>query len=191
MLTRIRVTFERVIRSRAYRSELDKISLRTRPNASRTTSSPSSARNELDLGTVRRNVINASCNTISSLVSARGEGGAAGAGGAAVQRVGATVCCAVERFVAVGETIADDNPDVRHSMMLACKEARAAEDTAAHFLLTRHPLQKLTLLTPPARARRTYRNLCARINRDVPGGGGTIAPTSSPRTKRRPSRDKG
>lgn len=48
------------------------------------------------------------------------------AGGAAVQRVGAAVCCAVERFVAVGETIADDNPDVRHSMVLACKEARAA-----------------------------------------------------------------
>lgn len=48
------------------------------------------------------------------------------AGGAAVQRVGAAVCCAVERFVAVGETIADDNPDVRHSMVLACKEARSA-----------------------------------------------------------------
>ncbi|XP_041974994.1 alpha-catulin isoform X12 [Aricia agestis] len=60
---------------------------------------------------------------ISSLVATRGE---AAAGGAAVQRVGAAVCCAVERFVAVGETIADDNPDVRHSMVLACKEARAA-----------------------------------------------------------------
>ncbi|XP_013135220.1 PREDICTED: alpha-catulin isoform X4 [Papilio polytes] len=59
---------------------------------------------------------------ISSLVATRGEA----AGGAAVQRVGAAVCCAVERFVAVGETIADDNPDVRHSMVLACKEARAA-----------------------------------------------------------------
>ncbi|XP_045496101.1 alpha-catulin isoform X4 [Colias croceus] len=60
---------------------------------------------------------------ISSLVATRGE---AAAGGAAVQRVGAAVACAVERFVAVGETIADDNPDVRHSMVLACKEARAA-----------------------------------------------------------------
>ncbi|CAH1639658.1 unnamed protein product [Spodoptera littoralis] len=59
---------------------------------------------------------------ISSLVASRGEA----SGGAAVQRVGAAVCCAVERFVAVGETIADDNPDVRHSMVLACKEARAA-----------------------------------------------------------------
>ncbi|XP_048489076.1 alpha-catulin isoform X2 [Plutella xylostella] len=59
---------------------------------------------------------------ISSLVSSRGEA----ASGAAVQRVGAAVCCAVERFVAVGENIADDNPDVRHSMVLACKEARAA-----------------------------------------------------------------
>ncbi|CAG4965090.1 unnamed protein product [Colias eurytheme] len=61
---------------------------------------------------------------ISSLVATRGE---AAAGGAAVQRVGAAVACAVERFVAVGETIADDNPDVRHSMVLACKEARAAD----------------------------------------------------------------
>lgn len=52
--------------------------------------------------------------------------GEAAAGGAAVQRVGAAVCCAVERFVAVGENIADANPDVRHSMVLACKEARAA-----------------------------------------------------------------
>ncbi|KAJ0182580.1 hypothetical protein K1T71_001949 [Dendrolimus kikuchii] len=60
---------------------------------------------------------------IGTLVATRGE---AAAGGAAVQRVGAAVCCAVERFVAVGETIADDNPDVRQSMVLACKEARAA-----------------------------------------------------------------
>lgn len=59
---------------------------------------------------------------ISSLVATRGDA----AGGAAVQRVGAAVACAVERFVAVGETIADDNPDVRHSMVLACKEARSA-----------------------------------------------------------------
>lgn len=57
-------------------------------------------------------------------MSARGDTLIGGA--AAVQRVGASVCCAVERFVAVGETIADDNPDVRHSMVLACKEARAA-----------------------------------------------------------------
>ncbi|XP_050666245.1 alpha-catulin isoform X2 [Leptidea sinapis] len=62
---------------------------------------------------------------ISTLVAAR-SGADASAGGAAVQRVGAAVACAVERFVAVGETIADDNPDVRHSMVLACKEARAA-----------------------------------------------------------------
>nr|XP_037866990.1 alpha-catulin isoform X3 [Bombyx mori] len=60
---------------------------------------------------------------ISNLVATRNE---AAGGGAAVQRVGAAVCCAVERFVAVGETIADDNPDVRHNMVLACKEARAA-----------------------------------------------------------------
>ncbi|CAG9132273.1 unnamed protein product [Plutella xylostella] len=66
---------------------------------------------------------------ISSLVSSRGEG----ASGAAVQRVGAAVCCAVERFVAVGENIADDNPDVRHSMVLACKEARAAGEWSKEY----------------------------------------------------------
>lgn len=70
---------------------------------------------------------------ISSLVASRGE---AAAGGAAVQRVGAAVCCAVERFVAVGETIADDNPDVRHSMVLACKEARAAGQDIKIQILT-------------------------------------------------------
>ena len=68
---------------------------------------------------------------ISSLVASRGEASAGASGGAAVQRVGAAVCCAVERFVAVGETIADDNPDVRHSMVLACKEARAAGQSSA------------------------------------------------------------
>jgi hypothetical protein len=33
---------------------------------------------------------------------------------------------AVERFVTVGETIADDNPDIKQDMYDACKEARAA-----------------------------------------------------------------
>jgi hypothetical protein len=33
---------------------------------------------------------------------------------------------AVERFVTVGETIADDNPDIKQDMYEACKEARAA-----------------------------------------------------------------
>ncbi|CAF4791274.1 unnamed protein product [Pieris macdunnoughi] len=71
---------------------------------------------------------------ISSLVSTRGDA----AGGAAVQRVGAAVACAVERFVAVGETIADDNPDVRHSMVLACKEARSA---ACRYLALRSQVE--------------------------------------------------
>ena len=33
---------------------------------------------------------------------------------------------AVERFVTVGETIADDNQDIKQDMYDACKEARAA-----------------------------------------------------------------
>jgi hypothetical protein len=44
----------------------------------------------------------------------------------AVARVGQAVNLAVERFVTVGETIADDNPEIKDDMYEACKEARAA-----------------------------------------------------------------
>ncbi|KAG5873281.1 hypothetical protein JTB14_020550 [Gonioctena quinquepunctata] len=44
----------------------------------------------------------------------------------AVARVGQAVNLAVERFVTVGETIADDYPEVRQGMYEACKEARQA-----------------------------------------------------------------
>jgi hypothetical protein len=40
--------------------------------------------------------------------------------------VGQAVNLAVERFVTVGETIADDNHDIKQDMYDACKEARAA-----------------------------------------------------------------
>lgn len=40
--------------------------------------------------------------------------------------MGQAVNLAVERFVTVGETIADDNPDIKQDMYDACKEARAA-----------------------------------------------------------------
>ncbi|XP_029170628.1 alpha-catulin isoform X2 [Nylanderia fulva] len=44
----------------------------------------------------------------------------------AVARVGQAVNLAVERFVTVGETIADDNPEIKQDMYEACKEARVA-----------------------------------------------------------------
>ncbi|EZA48370.1 Alpha-catulin [Ooceraea biroi] len=44
----------------------------------------------------------------------------------AVARVGQAVNLAVERFVTVGETIADDNPEIKQDMYEACKEARLA-----------------------------------------------------------------
>lgn len=44
----------------------------------------------------------------------------------AVARVGQAVNLAVERFVTIGETIADDNPEIKTEMYQACKEARAA-----------------------------------------------------------------
>lgn len=53
----------------------------------------------------------------------------ASAGGlrpSAVARVGQAVNMAVDRFVTVGETIADDYVEVRQGMYEACKEARQA-----------------------------------------------------------------
>ncbi|XP_053975206.1 alpha-catulin isoform X1 [Hylaeus volcanicus] len=44
----------------------------------------------------------------------------------AVARVGQAVNLAVERFVTVGETIADDNPEIKQDMYEACKDARVA-----------------------------------------------------------------
>lgn len=44
----------------------------------------------------------------------------------AIVRVGQSVNFAVERFAAVGEAIADDNPEIRNEMYDACKDARAA-----------------------------------------------------------------
>lgn len=44
-------------------------------------------------------------------------------------RVGQGVNLAVERFVTVGETIADDNPEIKQEMYEACKEARNAGES--------------------------------------------------------------
>jgi len=44
----------------------------------------------------------------------------------AIARVGQGVNLAIERFVTVGETIADDNPEIKADMYQECKEARAA-----------------------------------------------------------------
>lgn len=44
----------------------------------------------------------------------------------ALMKVGSAVQSAVERFVAVGESIADENPDIQPEMYDACQEARTA-----------------------------------------------------------------
>ena len=44
----------------------------------------------------------------------------------ALGRVGRAVQAAVERFVLVGETIADDNGEIKLDMYEACREARQA-----------------------------------------------------------------
>ncbi|XP_076263854.1 alpha-catenin related isoform X2 [Rhynchophorus ferrugineus] len=51
----------------------------------------------------------------------------------AVARVGQAVNLAVERFVTVGETIADDYSEVRQGMYEACKEARQAGGAIEHI----------------------------------------------------------
>jgi len=51
----------------------------------------------------------------------------------AVARVGQAVNLAVDRFVTVGETIADDNPEIRDDMYDSCKEARSAGEQFFHL----------------------------------------------------------
>ncbi|GJQ88068.1 hypothetical protein Trydic_g19924 [Trypoxylus dichotomus] len=71
---------------------------------------------------------------ISSLVETHGSSVGA-LRSSAVARVGQAVNVAVERFVTVGETIADDYPEVRDGMYEACKEARQAGESLQIFLL--------------------------------------------------------
>lgn len=62
----------------------------------------------------------------------------------AIGRVGQAVNLAVERFVTVGEAIADDNHDIKQDMYDACKEARAAgELLIAFFFITDGRLQQM------------------------------------------------
>lgn len=49
-------------------------------------------------------------------------------------KVGQAVNLAVERFVTVGETIADDYTEVRQGMYEACKEARQAGKQALNYV---------------------------------------------------------
>ncbi|XP_018903579.1 alpha-catulin isoform X2 [Bemisia tabaci] len=66
---------------------------------------------------------------ISTLINHRERGYCSERSIRAVARVGQAVNLAVERFVTVGETIADDNPEIKTDMYQACKEARAAGST--------------------------------------------------------------
>ncbi|CAH1105482.1 unnamed protein product [Psylliodes chrysocephalus] len=68
---------------------------------------------------------------ISSLIEQHGGAGTLRPG--AVARVGQAVNLAVERFVTVGETIADDYQEVRQGMYEACKEARQAGAAIEHI----------------------------------------------------------
>lgn len=65
----------------------------------------------------------------------------------AVARVGQAVNLAVDRFVTVGETIADDNPEIRDDMYDSCKEARSAGEQ--YFLFTRRQTVAISLIPLP------------------------------------------
>ena len=56
--------------------------------------------------------------------------------------MGSAVEAAIERFVAVGETIADENPDIQPEMYDACHEARIAGQftSLVHFISSVHGL---------------------------------------------------
>uniref|UniRef100_A0A914L6N2 Alpha-catulin n=1 Tax=Meloidogyne incognita TaxID=6306 RepID=A0A914L6N2_MELIC len=61
----------------------------------------------------------------------------------AALKIGTAVEAAVERFVAVGETIADENPDIQPELYDACHEARIAGSSIAnlHGSMLAEPLQ--------------------------------------------------
>lgn len=63
---------------------------------------------------------------ISTLVEHRSGSTCGSLRATAIARVGQAVNLAVERFVTVGETIADDYHEVKQGMYEACKDARAA-----------------------------------------------------------------
>lgn len=51
-----------------------------------------------------------------------------------IDRIGQSVNLAVERFITVGETIADDNAEIKQDMYEACKEARTAGNKSYSFM---------------------------------------------------------
>lgn len=63
---------------------------------------------------------------ISTLVTHRDRPFCSERSGRALARVGQAVNLAIEKFVTVGETIADDNPEIKCEMYQACKDARSA-----------------------------------------------------------------
>lgn len=67
----------------------------------------------------------------------RGRVGSVVGGGRALERVGQGVNVAVDRFVTVGEAIADDNPEIKVDMYEACKEARAAGEHSELAIIIR------------------------------------------------------
>lgn len=73
------------------------------------------------------------CLQISTLISHRERPLCSDRSLRAVARVGQAVNLAVERFVTVGETIADDNPEIKQEMYEACKEARVAGKRVNNF----------------------------------------------------------
>ena len=59
--------------------------------------------------------------------------------GATLARLGRSICLSVEILATVGETIADENPEIRSDMLEACRDSRAASGEISAFS-ERYPL---------------------------------------------------
>uniref|UniRef100_UPI0035902E05 alpha-catulin n=1 Tax=Myxine glutinosa TaxID=7769 RepID=UPI0035902E05 len=55
-----------------------------------------------------------------------------------LQRVGQAVALAVDRFVTIGEAIAEENPELQPEMTLACREAHVSGETIGRFAESGH-----------------------------------------------------
>ncbi|UYV62594.1 CTNNAL1 [Cordylochernes scorpioides] len=83
----------------------------------------------------------------------------------AIVRVGQAVNLAVERFVSVGETIADENPDIKAEMYDACREARAAGVTIEQLCEIHHDGHAVKACADKNTMVRAARNLLTSVTR--------------------------
>uniref|UniRef100_A0A8C4WQE4 Catenin (cadherin-associated protein), alpha-like 1 n=1 Tax=Eptatretus burgeri TaxID=7764 RepID=A0A8C4WQE4_EPTBU len=80
-------------------------------------------------------------NHISTLVGHRECGRSSEHTQQALQRVGQAVALAVDRFVAIGQAISQENPELQPEMIVACKEAHVSGATIGRFAEAGHSFE--------------------------------------------------